>query len=70
LRSGSAKKQAETKEIAKFSSQCGSKISASAEICPTFGIRQGNILLNNAHLEKIVWVELNQSDPESLSLLA
>lgn len=39
------KKQAETKEITKFCSECGSKISALADICPKCGISQRNIPL-------------------------
>jgi hypothetical protein len=46
LPSGSAKKQAETKEITefKFCPQYGPKIIAGAEIRPECGISQGNIL--------------------------
>ena len=43
------KKQAESNEITKSCSECGSKISVSAEICPKCGISQENMA---AHLEK------------------
>jgi hypothetical protein len=36
------KKQAEIEEITKLCSECGSKIGASAEICPKCGISQEN----------------------------
>jgi hypothetical protein len=50
-----------------------SEIIAGDEICPKCGMRQGNILLNDAQLKKKwgAWSRsILQPDPESLRLLA